>query len=112
MLANACNPTRGISTISSNILSQIPTAITALQAGKISLVPNPAHDKFEVLNANTGEQIKSLILFDQLGNRISPPYSITGAGRISVDISQLASGLYYVVLNYENSSAAARVVKQ
>ncbi len=111
VLSIACVPTRGLSTSTSNILAHLFTGINTVAAGKITLYPNPAHNQFEILNTNAQDKIISLTLADQLGKHINVPYAQTGAGRINADISTLATGMYYVTISYENSTAVLKIVK-
>ena len=115
-LSNPCNPTRGISTITSNVLTHAQavaevSGIANVANSKISLVPNPAHNSFEIINSDAGNKINSLSVSDQLGNKILVPFTISGAGKLSLDISSLAAGMYYVVLNYRNDNTVAKFVK-
>ena len=111
VLNTTCTPTRNIATGLSNIVTILPNGIKAIPAGQITLMPNPAHNQFEIVNANPADNFKSLVLLDQLGNRLMVPYSVSGVGKISTDISSVSTGLYYVFINYDNSSAVLKVVK-
>ena len=90
-----------------------------LEKQNYSLVisPNPATNQFTISNKQF--PIKEIEIHDVLGQRItnlaSPEVSgpsHSGEGSASIDISELAPGIYFVRVLGENKSAVVKLVKQ
>jgi hypothetical protein len=59
-----------------------------------SLMPQPA-DQFCIVHAQV-QNIKALILYDNLGNAIQPDYQIVGPDQIQLQTASLSAGIYSV----------------
>lgn len=105
-LANPCNPTRGLSSIRSNVLSGISTGITALNSDNIKVVPNPSHDNFTILTNMTGEE--TITITDMLGRIV---YQATSDGPQTIKASEWISGIYSCRVQIGGISYQVRLVR-
>ncbi len=117
--ANSCDPTAKVAqsivnTTKSNTKDftiMIPTSISAQTEllNAISLYPNPTKDVFDV-ELKTGIDNFEVEIYSQLGSKLkSKNYSYTD--KATVDISELSSGIYFVVIKTSMGSVTKRISK-
>lgn len=76
----------------------------------ISLYPNPTKEILTVLNNNWNNSIGQLTILDNNGRILSNQFMIDE--KMSLDVSNLQAGMYYVVVQNENKKAFSRFVKE
>jgi hypothetical protein len=106
-LAVSCNPTRGITNITSNILSNAnkPNGIDDLKQGGLRVFPNPMHDHVVFMM----DDMKSISITDVLGNSI---YKNNGRqGTLNISLSQWTSGIYFYTVHTECCSYTGKLIK-
>ncbi|MEC4004733.1 T9SS type A sorting domain-containing protein [Flavobacterium sp. SUN052] len=81
-------------TVDSNLGSN-----TGSLSNKFTIFPNPT---FNLINFNTEENMKSIVLFDILGKEVLNKEVNSNSN--SVDISNFNSGLYFVKIYFENGN--------
>jgi hypothetical protein len=92
-LANPCNPTRSISTITSNVLAQTTiTKIDNVFLQNIKLLYNPVHSQIVLINIT---QPVTLQIVDALGQILQSGIHAVGSSAV-IDVSRYAAGIYYV----------------
>lgn len=78
---------------------------------KISLGPNPVRDILEIVTADEGVKLETLVLFDVQGSRLRE-ISTKGKSREAIDLSELPAGIYFLKVRYFNGGQDAfKVVK-
>jgi hypothetical protein len=108
-LSNPCTPTRGIASITSNILSGIGDGIANIQRRGILIAPNPAQDNFTIYSDITGG--RSISVTDMLG-RIAYQSTFTGQSQV-IASSGWAPGIYTCEVLLQNGQVyRAQLVKQ
>ena len=75
---------------------------------KFKIYPNPATSQLNIQSLNSGGEY-SVELYDMIGNKIMEMNSIA-ASEISLDVSDVAPGVYSVRTTVDGSSASVRVV--
>jgi len=73
----------------------------------VSLYPNPASNRLNISAANT---IKNAEIYNVLGKKVMN-VTINKTSE-SIDISNLASGVYMIKYNIENTVGTAKFIKQ
>ena len=78
---------------------------------QVSIFPNPATDKIEIVFANLDNNIKTILLFDMYGKIVKE--IPVGDTHISIDVKDLSSGLYLLNM-YSNKGpeSSYKVVKE
>ena len=71
-----------------------------------SVYPNPSNG---VLNVSAVQPITSVSVIDALGNAVMSQ-KVTNKLATAIDLSSVASGVYFVTINAENASSVKRVV--
>ena len=87
---------------------------TERQTSDISLYPNPAQNRVEVVYQGRAENAVSLSHFDILGNRIirdRPMISSTNGATMSLDLQSIPAGIYFISLRVAGSFLTAKLVK-
>lgn len=117
--ANSCDPTAKVSqsivnTTKSNTkdyVISIPTSIASQNEilNSMSLYPNPTKDVFDI-EFKSGFDSFDVEIYNQLGSLMSSKH-MTYTDRASIDISELSSGIYFVVVKTKMGSATKRVSK-
>ena len=75
----------------------------------ISLMPNPA-DNYIELNINSNVEVKEAVVFNAFGQMIQTIQLNNNHARI--DLSEMASGMYFVRVNGEGVSATKKFIKR
>ncbi|MFH0892998.1 MAG: CotH kinase family protein [Bacteroidota bacterium] len=75
-----------------------------------NIFPNPAQNKVS-FSSKSGQLFKPLSLTNALGESIFLPPSVKENGVVSLDISQLPSGLYMLIVQCENSLIPIKFMK-
>jgi len=78
----------------------------------ISIYPNPSEGIFTISVSNLSAHTADLRIMNVIGNEILREKLTRGEGQFSktIDLSNLAKGLYYVKLETDNFSAVRRVI--
>jgi hypothetical protein len=87
--------------------------IISLNENALKVYPNPASNNLilELVDATDGKA--TITIFDALGQSVNQVQTNIKAGKLSIDISSLASGLYHVqMINAANQSLSNSFVKQ
>jgi hypothetical protein len=97
------------------VLIDTPTGITEPITG-ISIYPNPTKGELSVVSSeyrvqSTEYRVLSIAIFDLMGRNVSRLTSHI-SHPISIDISHLLSGVYFVRIKTENDVVIRKVVKQ
>jgi len=101
-----------------------PVVVQATQADKektltveqvdqdISIYPNPSDGIFTISVSNLSARTADLRIMNVIGNEILHEKLTRGEGQFAktIDLSNLAKGLYYVKLETDNFSAVRRVI--
>ena len=74
----------------------------------ISVYPNPAETILKIVNNNNLMTLESIEVFDMMGKNI---FSKT-ADLETIDVSKLASGLYFLKINSNNAQQTVRFLKK
>lgn len=93
-----------------NIIANDLVAIKPVASivNEITVYPNPVHDKFRIENSSKYEIIR-LVLFDNLGNRISTIDKVYN--NLDIDISNLDSGVYYMRVIRKDGIGIIKIIK-
>lgn len=86
---------------------QVFNAITDFHAAGINIQPNPAIDNI-FINCNGNLHEKTVQLFHAAGDEIE--YLVTSNANITLDVSTLPEGLYYILLTMNNKLYSVPVV--
>ncbi len=87
-----------------------PLSISELSAPSFHIYPNPASDK---ITFSYNQRIEKLVIYNIYGQAVKivrPGYALHEPGSQEIDISELASGIYFVSINEANSNGV-RFVK-
>lgn len=116
---NSCDPTQKVSqsivnTTKSNtkdFVISIPTNINSQNEllNSLTLFPNPTKDLFD-LEFKAGIESFDVEIYNQLGSVLKSSH-LTYTDKTTVDISDLSSGVYYVVVKTKMGSITKRVSK-
>ena len=102
--ANDCNGSSGVTVFS------LPTAIAAAATQQLSVSPNPSNGAFHMdLPADWDLSDLHLALYDLSGRAVPASFQQVN-GRIDIDATQLAAGIYTLSAYTASASASARVV--
>lgn len=87
--------------------------IVNLGSSNMLVYPNPASNNLSLEFINASDENATVTIFDALGQRIYQVRSNIKAGKLSIDISSLAKGLYHVqLLDTNNKSLSNSFIKQ
>ena len=80
-------------------------------AGTISIYPNPASNNLNISYSVTGNQQVAINLYDLNGNLVKglANTTLTGNGLLNADVTNLAAGVYEVVMQNGNTRNAQRI---
>lgn len=79
----------------------------------LKVFPNPASNNLTLELVNASDENATISIFDAIGQRIYQSPANIKAGKISIDISSLAKGLYHVqLLGTDNKSLSNTFIKQ
>ncbi len=70
--------------------------------GNLVLYPNPANNFVEISFVNSAERINKIVLLDMLGKLVNT-IPVQSNDHITLDVSNLAKGVYLVEINTENN---------
>lgn len=87
--------------------------VTSLAASALKVYPNPASNNLtlELINATEGNAI--ITVFDALGQSVYQAQTNVKAGKVSIDISSFAKGMYHLqVLGIEDKNLVTTFIKQ
>lgn len=86
------------------------TSVEELQSAQLSVFPNPNHGKFAVtLQAN---DIVDIHLVNIVGETVysQPKVTVNGILQTNMDVSELANGVYYLMISGQNTNAIQKIV--
>lgn len=117
--SNSCDPTARvaqsiINTTKSNtkdLIISIPTSIKAQNEllNSILLYPNPTKDVFDI-SLKAGIESMEIEIYNQLGSKLQSSH-FNYTDNASINISDLSSGIYYVIVKTQMGSVTKRVTK-
>lgn len=81
-------------------------SINDLEKTNVRLYPNPTSD---VLNINSNTPISKVVIYNIMGQKVL--YKTLGAADATLDVSQLAAGVYIAEIAGENSSSSLKFIK-
>ncbi|MES2410591.1 MAG: T9SS type A sorting domain-containing protein [Bacteroidota bacterium] len=93
------NPAIVTNTFSSKFT--VPLSVVGFDANSLVLYPNPAKNIVQIGLINTNEQISKVVFYDVLG-KIIKTVSTIATESVTVDISDLAKGVYLVEIGLDN----------
>ncbi len=111
-LPNSCNPSRGLNTISSNIVPQgyIVNGIANVESlDKVTVSPNPFNDKLSISNYPSAISNGKIAVTNVLG-QIVYNSDINGTSS-QINTQSWQGGVYFVTVSSDKSSATKKVVK-
>ena len=79
-----------------------------LNMDDVSTYPNPAKDKVTISSKNAS--IKTIVLFDILGNQVLEV--LPNSREISIDIVNFASGIYIAKVSTERGTGSVKIIKE
>jgi hypothetical protein len=96
-----------------SLLYQTPTAVNEMHAAKneITIYPNPAANQLSIINHQLS--IKEIEIYDVVGTKVYSQISPEASGlksQISIDISKLKNGIYFVKATTATESVFKRIV--
>ncbi len=92
----------------------IPTTINNISANdnSISIYPNPAHNRVYINNiSHTNNSLENIVIYDALGKAFKLPY-VREQDKITVDITNLADGVYTIIYRNGDIQKSALLVKR
>jgi hypothetical protein len=117
--ANSCDPTAKVNqsivnTTKSNTKDFVINTPTSIEAqndllNSMTLYPNPTKDVFDI-EFKSGFESFDVEIYNQLGSLLSTKH-VTYTDKTTIDISEMSSGLYIVVVKTQMGSATKRVSK-
>ena len=75
----------------------------------LKVQPNPAYNKLNIEWLANGKEA-SLILFDIHGKKVFEQSAESGLGNYTIDVSQMARGVYYLKVSTETASQTLKVI--
>ena len=78
----------------------------AEQTSPLNLYPNPVNDKLYIV---TEAEIEDVVVYDVFGRQQS---TVNGQQSLSIDMSDLNSGVYFVKIYTDNGNFVKRIIKQ
>jgi hypothetical protein len=90
-----------------------PQSVLKTFQNKILVYPNPASNNLILELVNETEDNAIISIFDAMGQRIYQTSGNLKAGKLSIDVSGLAKGMYHVqLLSANNKSLSNSFIKQ
>ena len=90
-----------------------PSAVTnaSFPADRIKIYPNPAKDKLSVIGYQSSEK-SNIGIYDILGQKVYSENLTINNYQLTIDVAELRSGIYFVILHGEKNSIATKFIKQ
>jgi parallel beta-helix repeat protein len=88
----------------------IPTSVSEMESSTFIIAPNPANRELRIDNEQW--TIESVEIFDIYGRKVLSPQVSILKSQISIDISTLANGIYFVRIVSEKGIGVRKFVKQ
>jgi len=87
--------------------------VVNLNSSSLSIYPNPASNNLILELVNDTEDNAIISIFDAMGQRIYQTSGNLKAGKLSIDVSGLARGMYHIqLLSANNKSLSNSFIKQ
>jgi hypothetical protein len=83
-------------------------SVSELYASKLTFYPNPAEDFLVLISKNP---VQELIIYSKSGQSIYPKF-IQVNNRISVDVRNLSSGSYFLILKTDKKLVQIQFLKK
>jgi len=90
------------------LLFQLPIEEVALERN-LSIYPNPASDFISVELKNS-QVITEVSLLNNLGQVMTSVSNNGSTSKMNIDVSGMATGLYFVKVNTENASVTKKLI--
>jgi hypothetical protein len=104
----ACNTYACDSTCQLIQIEKVSSVTLAEATVQVLLWPNPVG---EILNLRSNMKLESISIFNETGSMVFLPKPIAWAGQISMDVSHLPSGIYFLKLQSEGKVWNGKFVK-
>ena len=98
-----------VEAVINDVIASISHAITKGEG--VTVFPNPVEDKLEIGNLIAGIDI-SIIIYNNIGEKVFKSNEKNITSDLSIDVSRLSAGLYFLKLNTGQNAAAAKFIKQ
>ncbi|RLD35880.1 MAG: hypothetical protein DRI74_10065, partial [Bacteroidetes bacterium] len=86
------------------------TGIDELNEQSIQLLPNPNNGRFVLELPNTGIEILNITIHNSIGEVVAHITSQNIKGQTEIDLSYLADGVYFLVINSSKNSINKRFI--
>ena len=83
----------------------------AVPERKLNVFPNPVKDMLSVIRYPLSET-RTIEIFDSVGQKVYSNQLSTINNRLTIDVSELPSGIYFVILRGEKNNTASSFIKQ
>jgi hypothetical protein len=84
-----------------------------LMASSLMVYPNPASNDITLQLVNATDENATIIIFDAMGQRIHQQQVNIKGGKITINVSAFASGMYHIqLLSTSNKSLSNSFIKQ
>lgn len=93
------------------ITVEITLSVGVLPTTTLKIYPNPANSIINIVTADTNNLPESFTIYNTLGQMVKGK-NITNSSDLSVDISSLAKGVYFIKVNNKNQTQTLRFIKQ
>lgn len=80
-----------------------------LISSALTVYPNPTKDRFQVDTNNSG--MIELVSITDINGRVVKSINFSGVSNATVDVSDLISGMYFVVVQTDNGSGTTKFIK-
>lgn len=108
-LPNPCNPTRGVVTISSNIIDRTHTATkNIIDDQSVEIYPNPAFNLLTIHSPSYNQQSSDFVIYTANGQKTDPVILDHNSSEIILNTAGLAPGQYVLVINNSDKSVTKR----
>ena len=83
--------------------------ITEEQISSVQVYPNPVNDKLYIA---TEEEVEDVVVYSITGVIVGQQSTVNGQHTLTIDLSDLKSGIYFVKINTEKGNIVKRIIKQ
>ena len=82
--------------------------ITEEQISSVQVYPNPVNDKLYIA---TEEEVEDVVVYSITGVIVGQQSTVNGQQTLTIDLSDLKSGIYFVKINTEKGNIVKRIIK-
>ena len=83
--------------------------ITEEQISSVQVYPNPVNDKLYIA---TEEEVEDVVVYSITGVIVGQQSTVNGQQTLTIDLSDLKSGIYFVKINTGKGNIVKRIIKQ